>query len=94
MVGSWKLADMKPCNLPEKVATGFSEVFSNLDGASYIPVLYCGEQNVHGTNHMLICKQTLVTAHPEEHLAKVILNQPLLTDADQTWKIVAIDTIC
>lgn len=94
MTGTWKLADINPCNLPEKVATGFSSTLVNLDGAYYIPVLYCGEQLVHGTNHMLICKQTLATAQSEEHLTKVILNQPLPTDADQTWKLISIDAIC
>lgn len=93
MTGNWTLAPMTPCNLPEKVATAFSEVFSTLAGASYIPVLYCGTQIVHGTNHMIICKQSLITAETEEHLVKVILNQPLESDTDQTWKIVLIDTI-
>lgn len=93
MVGTWKLAEMEPCALPEKVATGFTEAFDGLVGAHYIPVLYCGEQLVHGTNHMLICKQTLVTEHPVEHLVKVILCEPLPTDEEQNWKIVSIDEI-
>lgn len=93
MTGAWKLAEMEPCALPEKVATGFTEAFEGLVGAHYIPVLYCGEQLVHGTNHMLICKQTLVTQPPAEHLVKVILNEPLPTDEDQNWKIVSIDEI-
>lgn len=94
MIGAWTLENMVPCTLPQKVATGFTETLSNLEGASYIPVLYCGEQIVHGTNHMLICKQRLVTAQPEEHLVLVILNKPLPDDADQAWKILLIETIC
>lgn len=94
MSGNWKLAEMKPCNLPQQVATGFAEAVSGLVGAAYIPVLYCGEQLVHGTNHMLICKQTLITSHPEEHLVKIILNQPLPSDNEPEWKIILIETIC
>lgn len=94
MSGNWKLAEMNPCNLPEQVATGFAEAISGLVGAAYIPVLYCGEQLVHGTNHMLICKQTLITAQPQEHLVKIILNQPLPSDNEPAWKITLVDTIC
>lgn len=75
--GGWKLAEtMKPCNLPEKVATGFAEVTQTV-GAKYVPVLYVGTQTVHGVNHMVICKQTLSTEGAEEHLVKMVLNQNL-----------------
>jgi len=94
MSGNWKLSEMKPCGLPEQVATGFAEAISGLVGTAYIPVLYCGEQLVHGTNYILICKQTLITAQPEDHLVKIILNQPLPSDHETTWKIILVDTIC
>lgn len=84
---------MAPCDLPEKVATGFNQAFSGLDGANYIPVLYCGHQLVHGTNHMLICKQTLIVPETPERLVKVILNEPLPTDSKQAWTIVLVDGI-
>lgn len=94
MLGSWKIAEMEPCNLPQDVATGFSEAFANLQGASYIPVLYCGEQLVHGTNYMIICKQTLVTNPPAEHIVSVILHKPLPSDSEQAWNILAITDLC
>lgn len=59
MLGTWEIAKMKKSSLPEKVASGFSEATKNLKGAKYRPVLYCGKQIVAGTNHMIICKQTL-----------------------------------
>lgn len=93
MSGTWNLPEMYPCNLPEKVATGFSEAFGKMAGGSYIPVLYCGNQIVHGTNHMLICRQTMSVLTKEFHLVKVILHQPLPADTDQTWKIESIETI-
>lgn len=93
MVGEWILAEMAPCDLPEKVATGFGQAFSELVGASCIPVLYCGHQLVHGTNHMLICKQTMAVAEKSERLVKVILNEPLPTDSEPAWTIVLIDAI-
>ena len=41
MTGAWNYDVLKSCDLPEKVATGFSEAFTNLKGADYTPVLYC-----------------------------------------------------
>lgn len=88
MVGAWKLADMEAAKLPEKAATAFSEVTNEMVGAGYVPVLYCGEQLVNGTNYMIICKQTLVTNPPAEHLVTMVINC-----SEQGSKIVSIDEI-
>lgn len=74
MMGAWKLADMEAAKLPQEVATAFTDVTKGLVGAGYIPVLYCGEQVVHGINYMIICKQTLVTNPPVEHLVTMVIN--------------------
>lgn len=74
MTGTWNLANMEAVSLPQKVATAFTDVTKGLIGAGYIPVLYCGEQLVHGTNYMIICKQTLVTNPPVEHLVTMVIN--------------------
>lgn len=94
MEGAYKLAHMEPCPLPEKVGTGFSEVTLNLTGARYVPVLYVGEQVVHGINHMLICLQTLSTKGAEEHLVKMVLNQNL-DDGSLVgkWTLVSVEKI-
>ncbi len=94
LVGGWTLASMEGCNLPQQVATGFSEVTEAMVGAKYVPVLYVGTQAVHGVNHMLICKQTLTTQGAPEHLVKMVLNQNC-DDGDIVgkWSIIAIDHI-
>ncbi len=94
MVGSYNLADMQPCNLPQQVATGFGEVTQSLVGAEYMPVLYVGEQVVHGLNHMLICLQTLSAKDAPKHLVTMVLNQ----NRDDgsivgKWTIVSIEQI-
>ncbi len=77
MLGTWEIAKMKKSSLPEKVASGFSEATKNLKGAKYRPVLYCGKQIVAGTNHMIICKQTLSDREGTEHVVAMMLHQPL-----------------
>ena len=74
MVGTWKLAEMQPATLPEKVASVFADVTSHLLGAKYIPVLYCGEQVVQGMNYMIICKQTLAVSGAPERLVTMVIN--------------------
>lgn len=93
MTGEWKIAPLEACKLPQNVATGFSEAMEGMVGAGYVPVLYCASQLVHGTNHMIICKQTLTTREPEEHVVRMILNEPLPTEEGKKWSIVSIDTI-
>lgn len=92
--GGWTLSEMQSCSLPEKVATGFSEVTQALVGARYVPVLYVGTQVVHGVNHMLICKQTLAAQGAPEHLVKMVLNQNV--DGGSIvgkWSVVTIERI-
>lgn len=94
LAGGWTLEPMEGCNLPEQVATGFSEVAGAMVGAKYVPVLYVGMQVVHGTNHMLVCKQTLAAQGAPEHLVKMVLNQ----NCDDgsivgQWSVVSIEQI-
>ncbi len=93
MIGTWNFSTLKACNLPEKVATGFSEVFSHLCGAEYTPVLYCGTQLVHGINHMIICKMKVCHPDATEKLAKVIINEVPKTELESLWSIVTIQDI-
>lgn len=89
MVGAWKIAKMKTAKLPEKVATGFKQATDGLKGARYRPVLYCGKQIVSGTNHLIICKQTLSDKDKTEHMVEITLHQPQ-PKAGKKWKIVSI----
>ena len=88
MVGGWNFDVLKVCDLPEKVATGFTEVFSKLVGAEYMPVLYCGSQAVHGMNHMLICKSKICHPDAVDRITKVVLNE-----VEDKWSIVLIEEI-
>lgn len=73
-LGGWKFDELKACNLPQKAASAFTAVTSELVGAEYEPVLYVGSQVVHGTNYCVIAKQTSVTSKPETRLMKLIIN--------------------
>ena len=72
--GGWILAPIQSGGLPEGVASAFSDVTLQMTGAKYIPVLYCGKQVVHGTNHMIICKQTLAVQDATEHIVTMVIN--------------------
>lgn len=75
MAGGWKLADFGAANLPEKVASAFAAVTKDLIGATYTPVLYCGQQTVKGYNYMLICEQKLSDKEGTRHLVQMIINE-------------------
>lgn len=56
--GGYVFADMPKCDLPTKpvnVDAAFTEQMKMV-GATYIPVLYVGEQVVSGMNYMILCK--------------------------------------
>lgn len=74
-LGGWDISAMKSCNLPQKAQSAFTTVTGGLVGAEYMPVLYVGSQQVHGTNHCIIAVQTLITANPEKRLVKMIINE-------------------
>ena len=57
ILGSWNLDEVKGCNLPQKVATDFTAVTSELVSADYETAMQCAEgiaypcsQQVNGTN--------------------------------------------
>lgn len=88
--GFQMLPNYKPINLPQKLASAFQTATDGLVGASYTPVFYAGTQIVNGTNHMLFCIQNLVTAKPESHLVKMIINEK---DNGKEASIVSIEVI-
>ena len=75
ILGGWDLSALKACNLPQKAQSAFTAVTGGLVGAEYMPVLYVGSQQVHGTNHCIIAVQTLITANPEKRLVKMVINE-------------------
>lgn len=89
VVGGWDVVEMQACNLPEEAATGFTAVTEHLVGAKYLPVLYVGTQVVHGTNYMILCKQTLAVPGATEHLVKMVINGT----PEGQWSIVSVEQI-
>ena len=61
--------------LPQKVASCFDETMSKLLGATYAPVAYLGSQLVNGTNHAILCEQTVITGTDTKNAVLVILNE-------------------
>ena len=88
-LGGWDISGLKACTLPQKAASAFANVMGGLVGAEYMPVLYVGSQLVHGTNHCIIAVQTLITAKPEKHLVKLVINE----GTDNTASLVSVQGI-
>ena len=63
--------------MPQKVASGFSNVLNNMFGATYEFISYLGSKTIDkvGINHALLCKQTLTTKKDVTSLVLVILNE-------------------
>ncbi len=55
-VGNWVLAKFTPCELPEKIATGFGQVMSSLVGVRYTPLLYAASQSL-----VFLCVELLLS---------------------------------
>ena len=72
--GSWDISEIKAVNLPQKVATAFTEVTGELTGADYVPVLYVGKQVVNGTNYCLIAVRHLVIPNDTPILVKFVIH--------------------
>lgn len=88
--GGWNIADMTPCNLPQKAASAFSGTLESITGAGYEPVLYCGQQLVNGVNYGVICKQTIpAPGGAYEHLVFASLHE----DTDGEFSIASITAI-
>lgn len=72
LCGAWQITEdalnYPVCNLPEELASIFSKATAGLVGAKYEPLMYLSTQVVSGTNHMILCRQTLSDA---EHTVKI-----------------------
>ncbi len=81
VAGGWTITeDFKNypvCDLPQGVADAFSEVMKNWVGAKYEPLMYLGTQVVSGTNHMILCRETLADREQTVKAATVIMNAPV-----------------
>ncbi len=80
LCGGWEITkdalDYPVCNLPENVASAFSKVTTDLVGAKYEPLMYLATQVVSGTNHVILCRETLSDAERTVKISTMILNVP------------------
>ena len=76
-LGSWNIDELKPCNLPQKAASAFTEITSRVVGTEYMPVLYVGKQIVNGTNYCILAVQTLITANSTKRLVRMVIHESL-----------------
>ncbi len=74
LLGGWNYDEVKAVNLPQKVASAFTSITSELVGADYMPIAYAGSQVVNGINHCIIALQTVVVPNPVKRLVKMIIN--------------------
>ncbi len=73
--GGWNLDEVKGCNLPQKVATDFTAVTSELVGADYESIAYLGSQVVNGTNYRILCIQRITVPNADKKIVKMIINE-------------------
>lgn len=88
-LGGWNYDEVKSCALPQKAASAFIAVTSDLVGAEYQPVLYAGSQPVNGTNYCIFALQRSVTLHPETRLMKLVINE----DTRGEYRLVTVSVI-
>ena len=74
ILGGWNYDDVKPANLPQKVASAFTAVTGELVGADYMPVAYLGSQVTSGNNYCIIAIQRIVAPNIEKRPVKMIIN--------------------
>lgn len=75
MFGQINLAQFTECRLPQKAQSAFDAVFGGLVGVSYKPVLYKGEQEVHGKNYYIFVEQTTLGNPQARQLFQVCINE-------------------
>ena len=74
--GRWEVhcTERIPCS----IAAGIRHVFGEpkVCGVAYEPLVYCGKRrNYGGYDHMVICKQTLLTHPPVKHVVSVVIHE-------------------
>ena len=88
MVGSWNV-NVSIGAMPEKVATAVSAL-DEMVGVVYKPIAYLGTQVVNGTNHAVLCEQTVLTGKDTKNVVVAIFNE---NPGDLKLTLVAIERI-
>ena len=61
--------------LPQRAATAWSAVFTDMVGATFKPLLYLGQQVVHGVNYYFIAEETLVVRGDVRRVVKLVIHE-------------------
>lgn len=94
MLGEYKINVIPGCTkLPQVLASGLDNVLNSLVGASYKPIAYLGSQLVHGTNHALLCEQTLITGKAPKAIVLVVINEKTDEEGKNNLSIVDITKV-
>ena len=77
MFGQLQLEHFDGLNkLPQKAASAWSAVFNGeLVGATFKPILYLGQQVVHGVNYYFIAEETLVVRGDCRRIVKLVIHE-------------------
>lgn len=89
MTGAWNVNVVIDA-MPQKVATAIGKMSETLMGAEYDPICYLGSQVVNGTNHAVLCEQTIVTGRDTKNIVVVVFNEK---PNEMELTLVRIDTI-
>lgn len=92
LLGGWTINPVKGM-LPQKLASGWDEALGTLIGAKYDPIVYVGSQVVNGTNHMIIAKQTRMTANSDTAIVQIVLNEKAIDAAKSRFSVVSIESL-
>lgn len=71
LAGGWTVADASGAALDENAQAAFDAALLGFSGVGYTPLALLGTQVVAGTNYLVLCKATRVTAEPVSALAVV-----------------------
>ena len=85
LVGGWEIAPVSDAiTLSQDMNSAFAKASENYDGVTLSPVSAIGTQVVAGTNVLMVCQGTTVTADPVESLYFVTMYMDLEQNAEFT----------
>ncbi len=91
--GGWRITgdaiNFPVCNLPEEVASAFTEATSGLSGAEYEPLMFTAAQETAGANYMILCRETMT----DEDFDVVISAMTITVPMDGEPQIFAVDRL-
>lgn len=88
--GGWYTEVSEAVTLPDNVQKAFDKALEEYVGVSLMPMAYLGSQVVAGTNYLILCNMTTVTAEPVSAPALVKIYEDLEGNAS-VEEIAAID---